>query len=138
MSKSLKARRYEALELYWQSCLDVLQLHEWRGDIERDVPEEDDAEAAAFIRYEANFFRLRVSAEFWDMTPERQRETLAHELMHLPTFHWASDTLEVLKAELGSHAYTAIESVLQHGFERVTDRLGMMVAHLLPPPSLPR
>lgn len=122
--------RYAYLEQWWTDALEVLGLNEWRGLVERDAPEDDDGEplAAVFVRFEANYYRLRVAERFWDVSERDQRYALAHELMHLPTFHWGTDALEQLKSALSRSASDTAETLLSHAFERMVDRLGAIVA----------
>lgn len=131
-----KADRYDALRAYADEARRLLGLTEWRLTISRDAA---DLEAWADIdpHSQANTAELRVSADFWRQTPERQREILAHELTHLLTCR-TDQTVDNLEDALGKVAWSVFSPQYEAVAEQMVDRVSLLLAPLLPLPRLPR
>lgn len=128
--------RYTALESWIAETQRVLGLLEWTITVSRDA---SDVEAWADIapHSQAATAELRLSADFWRQTPEKQREILSHEMVHLITCR-ADQTVEALEDALGSLAWATFEPQYENAAERSVDRLCRIILPLLPPLRLPK
>ena len=131
-----KADRHDALRAYLDEARRLLGLTEWRVTVSRDAA---DLEAWADIdpHTQANSAELRVSADFWRQTPERQRAILAHELTHLITCR-ADQVVDHLEEPLGKLAWSVFAPQYETVAEQAVDRVSLLLAPLLPLPRLPR
>ena len=80
---------------------------------------------------------LRVSHDFWVQSPERQREVLTHEVVHLLTAR-LDQTVEALEEPLGKVAWAIFDRHYEMATERVVDQLAIVLAERLPLPEFPR
>lgn len=123
----------EQARAYLNDALPLLNLKQWTVKVSDDLPPDD---AWADIEASTNLWEatIRVSNDLFKEKPEKQRQILAHELMHL---HYASveRVVDTLEHTLGSQAYEIIEKVWDVETERASDAISCVVDKLLPLPE---
>lgn len=123
----------EQARAYLNDALPLLNLKQWTVKVSDDLPPDD---AWADIEASTNLWEatIRVSNDLFKEKPEKQRQILAHELMHL---HYASveRVVDTLEHTLGSQAYEIIEKVWDVETERAADAISCVVDKLLPLPE---
>lgn len=137
--KRQPARLTEEQRLALQAWIDeakpVMRLNDWYV-VAKDTPPEDedgglsyDAFAGSFIRDSSDHASVHLGDSFWDETPEEQRETLAHELLHCHLYRlhrFVEDRLR--KADI---------TTARQMEEIAIEQLARIVAPLLPMPAIP-
>lgn len=118
---------------YLNDALPLLNLKQWTVKVSDDLPPDDawaDVEASTNL-WEAT---IRISNDLFKEKPEKQRQVLAHELMHL---HYASveRAVETLEHVLGNQAYEILEKLWDTETERAADAVSCVVAVILPLPE---
>lgn len=127
-----------ALVTYIDMTRRALHLGDWQIDIRFDADEDDaaatdlvDGRRCATIRFPAD------GDGFLDATPEDQRETVVHELLHCLhgeiTWMCESDLAEVLADD--THRLWMLS--FRRAMELTVDRLAGLLAPHLPAPDLP-
>ena len=126
---------------YVERLKDALGLHEYAVRIEREPPDADPEhdvaliDAQMYVYREAPIGRLRLHADFREGTPEDQRSTIVHELLHLPTDPVIVDVLEHVKQIASFEAGRVIDRQATWAYERMVERLAIAIAPLLPLPD---
>lgn len=111
-------------------------LHGWRINASRYVSQKD-ADASSWIADHGETTWVALGPDFLTDTPDGQRETLAHELLH-PFFHRVSRMFESLvEAELGKRTEAIMESAIEMVEEQQIEKLSRAVAVLLPKVEFP-
>ena len=130
-----KLGKWEALEAYVADLQRALNVKHWDVTVVRDA---SDVEAWADIdpHSQALTATLRVSHDFWEQKPERQREVLLHECLHLVTCRH-DQVIENLEEALGKIAWATFEKQHDDAGERVVDHLARVIAQWIPLPALP-
>jgi hypothetical protein len=131
-----KRDRWDDLEAYVSEIQDALNVANWKVTIARDA---SDIDSWADINpHEQNLTaELRVSHDFWRQTPEHQRETLVHEVLHLVTAR-LDQTVEALEDALGKVIWSVFERQFENATERTVDHLAKVIAPFLPLPEFPK
>lgn len=131
-----KRTKWEALEEYVADLQRALNVAEWRVTIAQEA---SDVEAWADINPSevAKTAELRVSHDFWAQTPERQREVLTHEMLHLLTAR-LDHTVEAMEEPLGKLAWAVFDRQYEMQTERLVDHLAILLAPSVPLPDFPR
>lgn len=130
-----KQSKWQALEEYVADLQRALNAAEWRVSIAQEA---SDVEAWADINPSevAKTAELRVSHDFWAQSPERQREVLTHEVLHLITARLDA-TVEALEEPLGKVAWSVFERQYEMQTERLVDHLAILLAPSIPLPAFP-
>lgn len=115
-------------------ALPILGLAHWRVRVS-PAPASQDAWAEIEPHDQADDAELFVGWDLYKQTPERVREVLAHELIHLITCR-ADRTVESLEEPLGKLAWAAFESSYVDAAERAVDQIARLIAPLLPLPRI--
>jgi len=117
---------------YLRFLADEMGLRDWTVQLECGPLE--NAEHVAEIQriYGRKHARIRVSPEFWTEHPERQAQTLIHELLHCH-FAGVQDAGVILGGVLHRKAYAAWHPPFEHQVEYAVDALAGVLARLLPP-----
>ena len=123
----------EQASAYLNDALPLFNLKQWTVKVSDDLPPDDswaDVEASSNL-WEAT---IRVSNDLFKEKPEKQRQILAHELMHL---HYASveRVVDTLEHTLGSQAHEIVEKIWDVETERAADAISCVVDKLLPLPE---
>ena len=130
-----KQTKWAALDEYVSELQRALNVAEWRVTITQEA---SDVEAWADINPSevAKTAELRVSHDFWTQTPERQREVLTHEVLHLVTARLDA-TVEALEEPLGKVAWAVFDRQYEMQTERLVDHLAVILAQSVPLPAFP-
>lgn len=128
-----KQSKWQALEEYVADLQRALNAAEWRVTIAQEA---SDVEAWADINPSevAKTAELRVSHDFWVQSPERQREVLTHEVLHLITARLDA-TVEALEEPLGKVAWSVFDRQYEMQTERLVDHLAILLAPSIPLPA---
>jgi hypothetical protein len=121
---------FKAVEEWLDLALPVLHLHGWVINVSR-VPCEADAWAEIDVHSSEKDATLSLSTSFWSQSPTRQRDILAHELVHVlaSPVDRLSDSLE---DALGRLAFAVYEPNYTQAMEVLTWRVASVIAPLLP------
>lgn len=68
---------------YLRQIADLLDLRDWNLFLHRNGPENDELMAASLIRYGRRWQNHWLSETFLHASPETQRQTVIHELLHI-------------------------------------------------------
>lgn len=120
------------MEDYLRACLPPLRLWQWTIDVSVEPPPNTDDLAHINIEDASFVATLHLGVRYWELPPDKQLETLGHELAHLHPYH-ATAYVETLKKyappELWDHFW--------HEFERkedvFIDELARIFVPLMPP-----
>lgn len=121
---------------YVRQLADLLGLRDRDVIVERDPP--NDAEALAYIWCHADAVNAHIylSRDFLNqLTPERQRCVIAHELLHIHTTPYDAQVRWMLDHLPQNELTAALPTLVRTEVERLTDRLAYVVAPFLPLPS---
>lgn len=132
---SLAFREY--VDSYVASLAGVMRLGHWTLVIDWSGTQE---ECYASITPDDNSVHavIALSPTFLDLSPERQRQTLVHELVHchlFPVHDTAEDMLEVTSS---FSAFKVASKVLNSRIETAVDALADVISPLCPPFCPPR
>ena len=132
-----KQDRWQALEAYLADVQAALSLSHWTVTIAREASDLD-AWADIAVTSQASFTaELRISHDWWNQTPERQREVLCHETLHLNA-HQADAVVENLEESMGKLAWAVFEPQYEDATERAVDHIAKVIAQHLPLPEFPK
>lgn len=136
-SRAMTAARMNALADYVANAQTILGLDDWKTTLKWDK-RPGDGEAIAEMRTTKgrHIAQLLADEDLFDLTPEEQRVVVAHELTHLlvdPTESVVWDGK--LEAVLGGPATMIFTGAYNAAAERVVDRIGHLLAELLPLPA---
>lgn len=82
--------RRQAWAPYIRDIADRLRLRDWTIELSDEGTGNDDLVALVRVADGRRFARLYLSDAFLDLTPERHRHTVVHEMLHLH-FGWAGN-----------------------------------------------
>jgi len=123
----------KAVERYCNDVLPLMHLTQWTIKVSADIPSDD---SWADIEVSPNLWEatIRISADFFQESPESQRRILAHELLHV--HHSAIErAINSLEGILGSQAFELLDKLWDTETERAADSLSFVVAGILPLPN---
>lgn len=78
----MTARQHSKLERYVRLCADRLGLRDWKLEVSRDELHSQRAVAQTRWAYGQRWAQLSFGDEFFEYSPEDQRATVIHELLH--------------------------------------------------------
>lgn len=137
MAKQVTQDKWTALAGYIAELQTALLLGHWRITVAQDASDVD-AWADISVNSQASFTAdLRISHDFWRQEPDRQREVLIHELLHLNS-HQHDAVVDNLEKPLGEIAWAVFSPQYEDATERAVDHLAKVLAQHLPLPVLPR
>jgi Zn-dependent peptidase ImmA (M78 family) len=121
---------------YWQAYVDevkpIFRLWQWRIDVSTDRAH-DDADATTWISNDYQTACLYL-CDGWDMkSRDSQRETIAHELVHVHLSR-LSMFAEKIANQLGGQAEGLADEMVGHFLESATEELARVIAPFLPLP----
>jgi hypothetical protein len=133
VGKGQSAPDFDALDAYVAEVQLALNLGQWSVTTIREA---SDVTAWADIapHAQAETAELRVSHDFWSQKPERQREVLVHELLHLVICR-QDQIVEALEQAVGKIAWSVFESQYEDSSERSVDHIARIIAPTLGLPS---
>jgi len=127
----MKKRDRKELGRYVRWCADQMELRDWTIHLGHE-PAPSDADGYVVITYGRKLARITVAEDFRSFDPERQRHTIAHELIHC---HLES-ACNMVQNDLERHLSTQADQVFFDGFKRQieygVDALASAVAKHLP------
>ena len=124
-------QRSERISAWINDARALLGLSTWRIVISLDAAESD-AWADIEPNHHADSATLRLANDFWKQPPDKQREILAHELLHLVVCR-QDQLVENLEDALGKVAWSVFEPQYDDATERTVDNLARIIAPMLPP-----
>lgn len=122
---------------YWSAYIrqlaDLLRLRDWDFILSRGQAA-DDALASVHITYQVRSAVVSLSPQWMGLSREKQREGIAHEVIHahldvIDTHVWHVEKIE------GGKSLGILREVVKHDIECATDTLSVMVAPFLPLPE---
>lgn len=123
------------IHTYVQRLARHLELRDWRFYVDR-TPCDEDCAAQVEIAYGQRHATIRLTSEWSSYTPEKQRQTLTHELIHCHLNDIQQVVLD-LAMVLGHAAYHVVASNHHHRLELATEALANALAPHLPlPPAV--
>lgn len=131
-----KKSQVRALQSYVDSCLEALNLSDWRVHVQQLVCEDDgenfvDGTVVSLEEYRSA--HMKVGARFFSLSPQWQRSVVAHELVHLYTSRMRS-VVEQLEETMGKEPWRLFEGAFSAGEEFAVESLSRLLAGLLPLP----
>ena len=118
---------------YVRQLAALLSLDHWRIDLD-PIPAAEDATAQIRVIEGQQRAMLQLGKEYPTLTPDDQRSTILHELIHI--FLWPpTETVTHIASVLSRDAYTIFEAAHNLAIERATDALAVAVAGLFPLPK---
>ncbi len=124
------------IEAWLRSAADRLALRDWRIRVSAYIAH-DQALASSFIRDRADESEIAVGRDFAQRSPDDQRVSLVHELLH-PHFHRVSRlAFELIEDELGRRTEAVIQVAVRSAEELTIERLARALAPSFAPVELP-
>jgi hypothetical protein len=122
-----------AIEVYVDTCKDLLGLKDWK--IVYKVCEEPAKEAEADISCaHGKIAYLRLNKSFFTFSPEYQRNVICHELVHMHLFA-VDDCFMSTRECLGGAAYSVLDNLFTEASENATQTFSHLLEGLLPLPK---
>jgi len=131
-----KADKWTALENWLEDAKVAFQIQDWEIVVLRDAAEID-AHADIDVSTQRNSAQLRVQRDFFDLTPEKQRLVLCHELGHIITSR-ADNVVESLEHVLGKMSWSTFDPNYVDASERMVEHYARIIAPTMPLPKLPK
>jgi hypothetical protein len=115
-----------ALAKYMLALQQSMRLDHWTVELSQAQSSED---SWADIAPHAQAFRatLRISLDFWGLTPEKQRHVLVHELLHLITCRM-DQVVSTVELSMGTAAYEPWSKCFDDEHERAVDKLAEIIS----------
>lgn len=113
----MKDERKQAFLPYLRDLAGRMGLKDWRLRIDDKPPASDGASASVWMRRGGKEAIVMLSEWFLDQPPERQREDLVHELIHLhhmPMDGVAEDTMD-------AGQYRVFERLLEYAVDGIAE-----------------
>jgi hypothetical protein len=124
------------LEAWLRETGDNLGLRDWTITATAYIAH-DNGMASSFIRNRSDTTEIAVARDFAAQSPDAQRATLVHELLH-PHFHRITQlAVELIENELGKRTEAVIDTALTFQEELAIERLAKAIAPFYPPVNLP-
>lgn len=136
MAKPTAPDKWQHLREWLAVALPALNLGGWTVNIVEDASDVD-AWADIDPHSQNHTADLRVAHDFWRQQPEKQRQILTHELVHLITCRH-DQVIESLAEPLGKIAWSVFEPQHDDAAERAVEALAIIIAPLLPLPEFPK
>jgi len=127
--------KWKALENYIAVIQDTLNLSQWDISVVKEASDVD-AWATCEAHSQADTATIRVSHDFWDLKPDKQREVAIHEVLHLVTCRH-DQVIENLEEPLGKVAWSVFEKQHDDASERVVDHMARVLSRWIPLPAFP-
>lgn len=112
----------------------LMRLSHWHIEVP-DVEPETDAWADVVRLQHAQDAVIRLSDQHFDNTPEQQRETIVHELLHCHLRDLIG-VPQMIKQEISLPLFAALGDRISHEEECLVDALAQLLAPLLPLPPV--
>jgi hypothetical protein len=132
----LNTEQCAALQRWIDEAKPIVRLGHWYIVAKDNPPEngdgqvDTDAFAGSYIRDNSDHASVHLGDSFWEESPEEQRETLTHELLHCHLYR--------LHAFIGDRLNKADRATASSMEEIAIEQLSRIIAPLLPLPEIPR
>lgn len=127
-------RQRTALREYARWMANELELRDWTINLVYEPAADDDAMAQVTCTYGRKFVTIKLAADFFQFSLEKQRQAIVHELLHCHT-----SGIEWQYNNLGGHIAPDVFSVCWGGIrdqvEFATDAMADALAKHLPLPN---
>lgn len=137
---ALAPARRDALHAWVADVRAHLLLAHWRIDIPDEWPPEGDEVIAGINPCDGRYVAtIRFGPSFWNRSPDEQRATLVHELLHLHHVR-LTDVIRLgdWREQIGQAVYDGVYSSVKREAEYMVDALTSIVAEHAPmPPEWP-
>jgi hypothetical protein len=127
----MNKRDRKALCEYIRWVANEMELRDWRFELMRN-PCGDDNLAVIHPVYGQKHATLYVCKNFRELDSPRQREVIAHELVHCHLAALQSQLEDDLRPALGEHTYSLFFAAAKRNIEYATNGLEMAIAKHLP------
>jgi hypothetical protein len=128
----MSAKQFETLGRYISNAADILLLQNWEIVLSRFPCTDPEAAAQIYVEWASRFARVEVASGWNAYKPDRKRQYVAHELLHIyekPIFITVEKAIRNATGELGWHM---MEPGIRRERELMVDSLSFVVAKLLP------
>jgi hypothetical protein len=116
-----------------RTCANTVGLSAWEIEVVREeLPK--NVIARCRVPRARQFGEVVVDDEFFDLTPEEQRATIVHELLHCHFAQITEVVEESLPVMLGKPAYHVFEVAHDLALERCLEATAVAFAEMLPVP----
>lgn len=131
--------QHAALLSYVGEARNALYLQAYEVNLRRDEPSDRTALASVEPVDGRLVANLYIAPGFWSQTPEEQRQTVVHELVHVIQ----REMTDVIRLgawirHVGQGTYDATWEAFRDQVEKQCDRLATIIAPLVPVPELER
>jgi hypothetical protein len=127
---------------YWADYMggikSLLKLDEWELRFRHNEDPDDPGHAACveFVRHR-KVAVIRVAKDWEEQTPDEQRSTVIHELLHLH-FEAPWRMMGDITRQLGKQAEELADSMIRHEMEVAIDQIAAAIAPHFPLPPAPK
>lgn len=132
MTLSKKQRR--RVGRYCREVANQLNLRDWTLEVMHD-PCDDDSLASVNLTSNRRIAQISFCSRFADLSPEQQRETVVHELLHCH-INDTTDYVHELKTLIGEPAWKLWRAAHVETIELATDAIAGAVAPFMALPEL--
>jgi hypothetical protein len=126
MARKKSQTQTVALAKYLLAMQQVMRLDHWTVELSH-VPSSEDAWADIAPHSQALRATLRISPDFWTQTPDKQRQILVHELLHLVTCRMDQVVMNI-EESLGTAAFEPWSKCFDDEHERAVDKLAEIIS----------
>jgi len=129
-------QHYQDLRAYVREMADRLELRDWTTFLHREVQTTGEYTASMSCTYGRKFVHIYIAESFFEMTLEAQRQTIAHELIHVHFYgwRWAFNNLQKI---LSGTTFAIVENSIRDQEELAVDAMADAIARYLPLPTKP-
>lgn len=119
---------------YVRDIADRMRLRDWTVTLSDEHPDDKEADADARVTYGRRCLTLRLARDFAVESPEDQRHTVVHELIHAHLFpiDW---TVNSIGNHLPLAALDILKGALSDDIEVGVDALADVIAPFMPLPA---
>ena len=128
--------QYQNIRAYVRDIADKLELRDWTTMVSREFDLPKDAAASMRVTYGRKFVTIWLGKHFFDNSPEYQRHTICHELIHVHFYGWRW-AFNNLKFTVNRDVFTVVEHGICDIEELATDALADAIAKHMPLPTNP-
>lgn len=130
----MKPKRRRQVGKYLRRLADKLELRDWTVHLMHAEPHNPNHGAAMEATYGQRHVRVWIRSDLFDYSPEEQRQTLVHELVHVHTSAMVAMVRETLPGQMAPGAHEVFEREFTRQMEHAVDAMAEAVAHHLPLP----
>lgn len=129
----MKKRDRKALAAYVRTCADTIELRDWTITVGAE-PAPSDADGYVVITYGRKLAYITFAEDFRSFDPDRQRHTVAHELIHChlePACNMVQNDLEPHLAAQGDQVFFAgFKRQIEYGVDALAAAMAKHLPHI--------